>query len=134
MIVYPRGVRDKEDTLEMHLNPENAAAHSFVTWSAKATLMTLPATTVDRIVREFSLDQVDFIELDIEGAERRALAGASESIRRYRPRMAVCVYHLDDDAVVIPAAVRAARRDYREAVGSCVWLGSEVQPKVCFYC
>jgi FkbM family methyltransferase len=133
VIVYPRGVWDKEDTLEMHLNPENAAAHSFVTWSARATLMTLPVTTVGRIVKELSLDQVDFIKMDIEGAERRALAGSSETIRRYRPRIAVCVYHLDDDAVVIPAAVRAARGDYREAVCSCVWLGNEVRPKVCFY-
>jgi hypothetical protein len=59
------------------------------------------------------LDRVDFVKMDIEGAERHALAGASEMIARHRPRMAICVYHLSDDPQVIPAAVLKAIRDYR---------------------
>ena len=133
VVVYPKGIWNREDTLEMHLNPDNAAAHSFVTWSPRATLMTLPLTTVDKIVNDLGLAKVDLIKMDIEGAERRALAGSVETIRRFRPRMAICVYHLDDDPVEVPEKVRAARGDYHEAVGSCVWLGNEVRPKVCFY-
>jgi FkbM family methyltransferase len=58
-------------------------------------------TTVDRAVRDLNVSSVDFIKADIEGAERYALLGASETIRRYRPRMAICTYHLPDDPGVI---------------------------------
>lgn len=38
-----------------------------------------------------------FIKMDIEGAERDALCGAYEIIRKSRPRMAICVYHKPED-------------------------------------
>ena len=37
----------------------------------------VPVTTLDKIVEELRLPRVDFIKMDIEGAEREALRGAS---------------------------------------------------------
>lgn len=37
--------------------------------------------------------KIDFIKMDIEGAEIKALAGANKTIDRYFPRMSVCTYH-----------------------------------------
>jgi hypothetical protein len=45
---------------------------------------------------------VDFIKLDIEGAEEQALRGAEQTIRKMRPKMAVCLYHSPDDFVRLP--------------------------------
>jgi FkbM family methyltransferase len=66
-------------------------------------------TTVDRVVTELALDRVDFIKADIEGAERHALAGAADTIRRFGPRMALCTYHHADDARIIPSVVTSIR-------------------------
>lgn len=41
--------------------------------------------------------QVTFIKLDVEGSEMAALEGASESIRRWKPKLAVSVYHKPED-------------------------------------
>jgi hypothetical protein len=71
------------------------------------TTLQLPATTIDRIVCDLSLPKVDFIKMDIEGAERRAIPGSARTVASFRPRMALCLYHLPDDPEVIPAAVRA---------------------------
>ncbi|HYD40128.1 MAG TPA: FkbM family methyltransferase [Anaeromyxobacter sp.] len=64
-----------------------------------------PVTTVtiDDLVRERGLERVDFIKLDIEGAELDALAGAEQTIRRHRPRLAICAYHKPEDLGVLPA-------------------------------
>jgi FkbM family methyltransferase len=72
----------------------------------------VPATTFDRIARDLSLPRVDFIKMDIEGAERHALAGGAEILARFKPRMAVCIYHQADDRSVIPRVVHAANPSY----------------------
>ncbi len=51
------------------------------------------------------LGRVDAIKLDIEGAEREAIEGAREVIRRDRPLLMVCLYHRWDDLWEIPKLI-----------------------------
>lgn len=46
-----------------------------------------------------------FLRLDIEGAEREALASARHTAARDRPTFALSVYHRPDDMLVIPEFV-----------------------------
>lgn len=50
-------------------------------------------TTIDALVAAQNLNRLDFIKLDIEGMELRALQGAQDSLARFRPKLAVCIYH-----------------------------------------
>jgi len=70
------------------------------------------ATTVDIEVNRLGLDQLDFLKMDIEGAERHALAGARETLAHFAPSMAICVYHKLDDPEVVAEVVLDARPDY----------------------
>ncbi|TDG11621.1 FkbM family methyltransferase [Seongchinamella unica] len=58
--------------------------------------------SIDDYVRQRSLDRVDMIKMDIEGAELQALKGATETIRKHRPKLAICLYHLPADPVKLP--------------------------------
>ena len=115
VILYPKGVWDREDVLTMHIDRENSAADSFVRKLAgdQFTEQKLPVTTVDHLVRELKLPEVNFIKMDIEGSEQKALAGARDTIARFRPRMAICTYHMPDDPVNVPKIVGQAKSDYR---------------------
>ena len=46
--------------------------------------------TIDSVVRNLA---PTFIKMDIEGDELRALKGAKNTIKRYAPDLAICVYH-----------------------------------------
>jgi FkbM family methyltransferase len=69
--------------------------------------------TIDDYVRKNNIGRVDLIKMDIEGAERMALAGALETMKRDRPRLAICVYHIWDDIIEIPRIIRASGVPYR---------------------
>ena len=134
VVVFPEGVWDRDDFLEMNIVDENEAANSFVLKSDKTSgTVRLPLTTVDKLVAKLNLTRVDYIKMDIEGAERRALAGAAGTLARFRPHMAICVYHLADDPKAIPAAITRARADYASSCGPCIVDQAVIKPEVYFY-
>jgi len=57
--------------------------------------------SIDDFVSERKLPRVDFIKMDIEGAELSALKGAEKTICANKPRLAIAVYHRQDDFIDI---------------------------------
>jgi FkbM family methyltransferase len=63
------------------------------------------ARTIDDIVHDLNIDHLDVIKFDVEGYEKQALAGAENTIKRFRPKLMVCLYHLAMDIVEIPTLI-----------------------------
>ena len=61
----------------------------------------------------FAGRRMSFLKLDIEGAEPDAITGAAAVIRRDRPIIAVCVYHLQNHLWRIPLLIASLVGDYR---------------------
>lgn len=59
------------------------------------------------------LKNIDFIKLDVEGAEYEALLGAKNLIKRDKPILAICVYHKQDDLIKIPQLIKSFNNNYR---------------------
>jgi hypothetical protein len=49
--------------------------------------------TLDLFFVEKGLTKVDFIKMDIEGSEYSALLGSKVLIKKFRPKLAICLYH-----------------------------------------
>ncbi len=114
VIVCPKGVWNKEDTLTLHLPPANSAGNSLVGGTRQGGKdVSVPLTTIDNLTAALQLKRVDFIKMDIEGAEVPALFGADNVLRRFRPRLAIASYHIRHDPQRIPAAVLKIVPDYR---------------------
>lgn len=71
---------------------------------------------LDTYINKSDFEHVDFIKLDIEGAEMDALIGASCSISKWKPRMSICLYHKIEDFWSIPLYIYSVRNDYKFAV------------------
>jgi FkbM family methyltransferase len=70
----------------------------------------IEARTLDSIIGNSSLT---FLKMDIEGSEMEALLGASRTIARCKPKLAICVYHRPYEYVSISEFVLSLVPDYR---------------------
>lgn len=56
---------------------------------------------------------IDFIKMDIEGAEMEALKGCNEIIKGQHPVVAVCVYHRIEDMWEVPLYLKELCSEYK---------------------
>ena len=54
-----------------------------------------------------------FIKMDIEGSEFKALLGAEKIIKKYKPLLAISVYHRIDDLIRIPLLINKFSDKYK---------------------
>ncbi|MGM0518311.1 MAG: FkbM family methyltransferase [Campylobacterota bacterium] len=77
-------------------------------YNCKHNYQTENINTIDNLLK----DKIDFIKLDIEGDEIKALQGAKNSIKKYHPILAVCIYHKASDWYEVPSLILSIREDY----------------------
>ena len=134
VVVYPKGVWDHNDTLTLNIDDTNFAANSVVMKPASSRpTVQVPLTTIDEIVRELNLPRVDFIKMDVEGAETRALNGARETLLKFRPRLAITAEHKPEDEFAIPDTVRKIRPDYHTECGPCLESQGRIRADVLYF-
>jgi FkbM family methyltransferase len=90
-----------------------AAMQTVLTGDERVEMLELPLQSVDALVRERQIPHVDFLKIDVEGADLGVLQGAAETIRSQRPRLAIACYHKPDDLVTIPDFIASLGVAYR---------------------
>ena len=118
VVVVPEGVWSKEGSMTLYVASLHSGASSFLEEQADKEIM-VPVTTIDELVGRLGLPRVDLIKLDIEGAEREALLGASETLRKYGPALLIDSYHRPDDVVVLARLIADAGVGYKASCGWC---------------
>lgn len=58
-------------------------------------------------------EEVTFIKMDIEGSEMDALKGAKETIKKFKPKLAICIYHSAEDLWRIPLYIKELVPGYK---------------------
>ena len=76
----------------------------------RARAVTVQAVPPDEILSDSA---PDWIKYDVEGAEAEALRGTAETIRRWRPRLQLAMYHRTEDLFSLPLLVRSLFPFYR---------------------
>jgi hypothetical protein len=89
------------------------------------------------LIGDLNLERVDFIKMDIEAAEQRALAGAANTLKTFRPRMVIAVEHTPDrlgNARGVIQIVRRANTKYSFECGLCyVSPENHVLPELLYF-
>jgi FkbM family methyltransferase len=104
---FPFGARSEGATGEDQIEAESA------TRADRTRSEQVPITTIDSLVAGSIFGRVDFVKMDIEGAEADALAGAGATLQGCLPRLSVTTYHHSWDWRRIAEEVRAFVPGYR---------------------
>ena len=51
------------------------------------------AITIDKFVEENNIEKIDYIKMDVEGAEKNILEGSIKTIKKFKPSLAIAIYH-----------------------------------------
>lgn len=97
-----------------------------------AQVVEVPLITIDTLVAELGLPRVDFIKMDIEGAEPNALRGARGTIQTFRPQISIATEHSPGEYAEVTKIILAAA-PYRPTCGRCTKENLDFFPEVTFY-
>ena len=102
--VYNYGCGSKEKTLKFS---SIQGGSSTVSNDGDTEISIVP---LDKILKD---KEVTFIKMDIEGMELDALEGAKEIIKSKKPKLAISIYHKDEDILTIPKFIKELVPEYK---------------------
>jgi FkbM family methyltransferase len=111
--IEPFGLSNVNDVLSLNYSGNGHSSGSIVMHDNQLGSEQIECVTIDTWVERNNLKKIDFIKADIEGAERFMLMGAEKTLKKFGPRLAICIYHLPDDPQVIASIIKKANSKYR---------------------
>ena len=121
--IIPVGLWDKSGEIEFWENTTQSSAsrvkgtkdNAEIKKNEKAVI--IKTSTIDEIKQTYNIPKIDFIKMDIEGSELKALKGGEKTILSDRPQMAISIYHSMNDFVSIPLYLNNILENYTFHIG-----------------
>lgn len=101
--IFKAGVFDRDTSMSFD---SNRGTSSVLSKDGKDSIVVYK---LDNVINE----EVTFIKMDIEGAEKAALIGAKNLLLKYKPKLAICIYHKIEDLWEIPILIKSINPEYR---------------------
>ena len=101
--LFRRGVYS-ENTIMSFINNQGTSSQMNIAGNER-----IRVSSIDSLIDE----PVTYIKMDIEGGEKEALLGAKRIIAKYKPKLAICIYHKIEDLWEIPLLIKKLNRDYQ---------------------
>lgn len=103
--LFQKATWDKEEWISFEEVPEGRYASKIVSSGNKK----VQADTIDNCLNG---REVTYIKLDVEGSELKTLKGAINTIKKYKPKMAISIYHKPEDIIEIPKFLEELEMTY----------------------
>ena len=109
IIIINKGAWDKIETVRFVTDSISYDNSTLVLDNGGDSYLEADVTTVDSTVSE----KISYMKMDIEGSELKALHGAAKQIRENKPKLAVSVYHKQEDLIDIWRYLKSLVPEYQ---------------------
>jgi FkbM family methyltransferase len=103
--IVNKGLWHKKETLKFH----KVGSGSYIDSDGEEIIEVI---SLDEYLKD-EKESITFIKMDVEGAELNALKGAEQTIKKYKPKLAICIYHKPEDVWEIPNLLLEFVPDYK---------------------
>lgn len=97
------GLSEKKQTIHFIANGNGSGT---INEAGTASINVVPLDSLD-------IENATYIKMDIEGSELEALKGGENTIRKFKPRLAICLYHKPEDIYTIPVYIKKLNPLYK---------------------
>ena len=98
IVIVPKALWDKKTKMFF----VNTGTTTVLTNDWQEGAISVESITIDEFVDENRINRLDFIKLDVEGSELEVLKGGERSIKTFRPKLAISIYHKLEHFFEIP--------------------------------
>jgi len=110
----PCALGDINIEVDFFVNTDKLVSSSSEIQGENTLIKKVRQITLDSFLSEKPhINKINFIKVDIEGAERKFLDGAKNTIQKHKPKIAICIYHLPDDPEVIERKIKTFVPEYK---------------------
>lgn len=113
--IVQAGIGNKNETLYIDSDDGGAPCPRKILDTQGDDKKAVKVYSMDEFFRD-KQEKIDCIKADIESFEYDMLCGAKETIQRYRPRLAICIYHSAADMYRIPLLIKEYCPDYKFSI------------------
>jgi len=111
--IVPLALSNENSVAELHIRNNNISGASIIKSFPNGRTEYIHTITLDDWVKQNNIPRIDFIKVDIGGAERLMLEGAQEVLKRFAPKLAICTDHFPDDKEVLTNLILKANPNYK---------------------
>ena len=116
VIVEPLALSDRAEETDLVFDASHPTGANIEDTGPKTrTRVRITSITLPELLRRSPWDRCDFLKMDIEGSELRAVPAAEEVLRQHHPRLSIAVYHRPQGYTEIAQWLRQAGLDYHLA-------------------
>lgn len=88
----------------------------FVSMIPNTPIVKMNSITVDEFTAKNNIERIDYLKMDVEGAEMNILKGSVNTIKKFRPSMAIAIYHggelFMEDFYKVPVFIKEITENY----------------------
>lgn len=94
---------------ELNFTNNGSSGAAFIE-EINSTSTKIPVASIDSVLQG---KRATYIKMDVEGSEAETLEGAKKTIVKWKPRLAVCVYHKPFDIIDLPLRIIDMNPEYK---------------------
>lgn len=113
VILLNAGLGKESSFATLNIHDNHLLGANLITSTEKTDQCSISVESLDNILNG---EPVTFLKADIEGMEMDMLWGAEKSINKFKPKMALSVYHKPDDLIKISSFIRNIDKNYKMAL------------------